>query len=70
MLHSVLFSLLLVSTQATPLLKRAVDGFCWKRTYGRGVGAPISDCPSDQDKDGGLCYPKCAPKLRRGKQGR
>jgi len=34
--------------------------FCWKNSYGRGVGVPVSTCRSDQDKDGALCYPKCS----------
>uniref|UniRef100_A0A914PLM5 Secreted protein n=1 Tax=Panagrolaimus davidi TaxID=227884 RepID=A0A914PLM5_9BILA len=32
---------------------------CWRTTYGRGVGKPISWCPADEDKNGALCYPKC-----------
>ena len=32
---------------------------CWKQAYGRGVGRVISACPSDKEKDGALCYPKC-----------
>lgn len=32
---------------------------CAKKSYGRGVGKPVSTCPSDQDKDAGLCYRKC-----------
>ena len=33
---------------------------CWKRTYTRGVGmVPTGECPSGQEKDAGLCYPKC-----------
>jgi cytolysin (calcineurin-like family phosphatase) len=30
-----------------------------KKSYGRGVGKPISSCPAGQDKDGALCYPAC-----------
>ncbi|MFC1522640.1 hypothetical protein ACFL6Y_09545 [Elusimicrobiota bacterium] len=33
--------------------------YCYKESYGRGVGAPVSACSSDKDKDGWLCYPKC-----------
>lgn len=33
--------------------------FCYKQTYGRGVGVPLSTCPSNQDKNGALCYPQC-----------
>jgi len=32
---------------------------CAKKSYGRGVGKPLSTCPSGQDKDALLCYPKC-----------
>ncbi|MDD5210418.1 MAG: hypothetical protein PHV36_13580 [Elusimicrobiales bacterium] len=33
--------------------------YCYKDSYGRGAGAPLSSCPSDKDKSGLLCYPKC-----------
>jgi len=32
---------------------------CWKKTFGRGVGTVPTQCSSTQDKDAGLCYPKC-----------
>uniref|UniRef100_A0AC34F3W2 Uncharacterized protein n=1 Tax=Panagrolaimus sp. ES5 TaxID=591445 RepID=A0AC34F3W2_9BILA len=32
---------------------------CWRPTYGRGVGKPISACADGMDKDAGLCYSKC-----------
>ena len=32
---------------------------CWRGSYGRGPGSPLSACSSDQDKNGALCYPKC-----------
>lgn len=34
---------------------------CWKNTFDRGVGKPISSCadPDFPDKSGALCYPKC-----------
>lgn len=32
---------------------------CWLKAYGRGVGKVISTCPSDKEKNGFLCYPKC-----------
>jgi hypothetical protein len=32
---------------------------CWLKTYGRGVGKPLSTCSSSQEKNGLLCYPKC-----------
>ena len=33
--------------------------FCWKDTYGRGVGTIPGSCDSDEDKIGLLCYDKC-----------
>jgi hypothetical protein len=34
---------------------------CWKDSYGRGVGEPISACNASKglEKSGWLCYPKC-----------
>lgn len=32
---------------------------CAKKSYGRGVGKPLSRCPEGQDKDAALCYPQC-----------
>jgi len=31
---------------------------CWKKTNGRGIGKPLSQCPN-ADKSGLLCYPFC-----------
>ena len=39
--------------------------FCWKQTYGRGVGKPISACHSNKEKIGALCYNKCPPGFSR-----
>jgi hypothetical protein len=34
--------------------------YCYKQTYGRGVGEPLSSsCAPGLEKDGALCYPKC-----------
>jgi hypothetical protein len=33
--------------------------FCYKQSYGRGVGVPLSTCPANQQKNGALCYPEC-----------
>ena len=33
--------------------------FCWKRSYGRGVGKPLSRCPDHKEKIGALCYTPC-----------
>jgi hypothetical protein len=35
-----------------------VAGVCWKDSYGRGAGEPMS-CTSAQEYDSGLCYPAC-----------
>jgi len=32
---------------------------CAKKSYGRGVGKPLSTCPTGQDKDALLCYRQC-----------
>ncbi|MEY4928088.1 MAG: hypothetical protein RI894_2524, partial [Bacteroidota bacterium] len=33
--------------------------YCYRQSYGRGVGSPLSACPPDKEKDGLLCYPRC-----------
>lgn len=33
--------------------------FCWKDSYGRGVGTIPDRCPDDKDQIGALCYSKC-----------
>ena len=38
-----------------------VKSQCWKVSYGRGVGVPISACDPQYQKDGALCYPFCRP---------
>ncbi len=32
---------------------------CWKFSYGRGVGKPISTCAAGLEESGLLCYPPC-----------
>lgn len=32
---------------------------CWKDSFDRGVGKPISACPPGDEKSGLLCYPFC-----------
>ena len=39
----------------------AAKGYCWKSTYGRGVGIVPSKCPSTSEKNGALCYDLCKP---------
>ena len=38
------------------------SGFCWKNSYGRGVGKIPTDCGANE-KDAGLCYPHCKPEF-------
>lgn len=33
--------------------------FCWKNSYGRGVGRPLHKCPEGKTKIGALCYSHC-----------
>ena len=33
--------------------------FCWKKSYGRGAGKVVSECPDGKDKIGVLCYTWC-----------
>jgi len=33
---------------------------CWLASYGRGAGYALSTCPSNQEKNGALCYPLCS----------
>lgn len=40
-------------TRSDPFAK-----FCWRDSYGRGVGKIPTECP-DKDKIGLLCYTKC-----------
>lgn len=46
-------------TWALKELGKANQPYCWRRSYGRGVGVPVSSCPKGKEKDAGLCYPTC-----------
>ncbi len=37
----------------------ARQDYCYRQSYGRGVGGPVSTCHENEDKNGALCYPKC-----------
>lgn len=50
-------------------LGKAGQPYCWKRSYGRGVGVPISSCPEGQEKDAGLCYRTCEDMGKEGWKG-
>ena len=39
--------------------------FCWRDSYGRGVGKIPAKCPSEKDKIGGFCYSKCPLGMKR-----
>ena len=41
------------------IYRNSQDKFCWKSTYGRGVGLIPKDCGSDKEYDAGLCYKRC-----------
>ncbi|WP_425420440.1 discoidin domain-containing protein [Phaeodactylibacter xiamenensis] len=43
--------------EAAGLFKK--DDFCWKETYGRGVGTIPKICPNGMENDAGLCYTLC-----------
>ncbi len=45
--------------QTFTLLRDVPKKGCIKKSYGRGVGEPISSCRSGQEKNGALCYPNC-----------
>ncbi len=57
MYKKALLLLLLALSQQALLSNQST--FCWKDTYGRGVGTPLSTCPTTKDKIGLLCYTKC-----------
>jgi hypothetical protein len=50
-------------------LSKANQPYCWRHSYGRGVGVPISACPKGQEKDAGLCYPTCEDIGKKGWKG-
>jgi hypothetical protein len=50
-------------------LHEANQPYCWRRSYGRGVGVPVSACPKGKEKDAGLCYPTCEDMGKEGWKG-
>ena len=40
-------------------MTREETPFCWRDSYGRGVGVIPTTCPSGKEKIGELCYSKC-----------
>lgn len=41
------------------IYRNTQDKFCWKSSYGRGVGIIPKDCGKDKEYDAGLCYKPC-----------
>jgi len=39
--------------------------FCWRRSYGRGVGTPMSYCPEGKERVGLFCVNPCQPGFTR-----
>lgn len=50
-------------SDAEPTLKPG--RFCWKDSYGRGIGTIPNRCPSHKVKIGALCYDKCPSGYKR-----
>ena len=53
------FDPLKLKVNQTAMLQNLKSGVCWKRSYTRGSGNPVTYCDPETDKDGSLCYPKC-----------
>ncbi len=51
--------LLITLTVLSATLAFADNEFCWKDSYGRGVGTIPTGCDSGKENDTGLCYSKC-----------
>lgn len=56
-----------VALSATPSYAAADDAreFCWKDSYGRGVGTVPKACKPGYDRIGLLCYKKCGKNMKR-----
>lgn len=59
---------LMVLAAVFPVSSSAQSGdendMCWRRSFGRGAGSVPKDCAANEEKDGGLCYAKCAPGMK------
>lgn len=51
--NSLIFLILIV------FLVKQLECICYKKSYGRGVGEPLSRCESGYERNGALCYPNC-----------
>lgn len=58
--YAVIVGLALTSTVAAQTAE-----FCWKDSYGRGVGKVPKACKADEDRIGLLCYKKCPKGMKR-----
>jgi len=64
----VLFSLIIATMFLfSSSVSNAASGaeFCWKNSYGRGVGSVPLSCPAGTEKRGLLCYSKCLAGMKR-----
>lgn len=57
---NLIFFLLLNSIYVAVLKGEFAEDKCWKSSYGRGAGVPLSTCEEGYELNGLLCYPKCA----------
>ena len=62
-LFSGLVFLVLTALTASPSFAEAE--FCWKDSYGRGVGTIPESCAAGQDRIGLLCYDQCPAGMKR-----
>jgi hypothetical protein len=53
------FAIALVAAIGCALPAIAADDFCWKDSYGRGVGTIPTICSGGKENQAGLCYDKC-----------
>ncbi len=58
-MNKLIFNLFLILSLLCLTFSQSTDQACWKRSYGRGVGKPISTCPANTEQNGLLCYPLC-----------
>jgi len=64
-IYKVALLLLLLTLSQQQVQAVTKSEFCWRDSYGRGAGVPLSDCPAGKDKIGLLCYSPCPAGFRR-----
>jgi hypothetical protein len=62
---AVLLALSVAPTEAFAATDDSGKEFCWKDSYGRGVGTVPKKCASGYDRIGLLCYKKCSKNMKR-----